>query len=514
MNKETNILLIFPPQRWFLYRYSTGLLYISAYLRRHGYDNTIVENSLLKKRGGEVKKGDQQKIFQFIVDYVKEVKPKIVGFTATTPEVFEVIELNKKIKEICPNVVSVIGGPHATAASEDFLKNGFDVAVIGEGEATMLELARELEKDAPNLRNVKGIAFCSSACHAEFISASQESTDNLKILKQVQDDSDIITTEPRPLIDLSTLPMPAYDKIDMERYTLMSDGVVRGFSLRSAIVTASRGCPFNCSFCACNRVFGRVVRYLPEEKIKSEIEFLRDNYNVEGIWFADDTMTISREHILKICRIMKKLKMYWGAQSRVDLADKDLIQTMKDSGCLQLDFGVESGSQRILDDIVEKRIKIFQVEETFQYCREVGIRTMASFMMGFPTETKQDLRETYWLAKRLRADHYGLAICTPLPGTNLYDKYFKNEIALSDYENLNFHRENPKFNKSEVKGLTVMNLAWRKELYKGTKWRRIQHPWMNLQVFSLLSNKKERLKFMLRKIGSLFKFIKKEYLSF
>lgn len=488
IERNTDILLIYPPQRWLMHRYSSGLLYISSYLRANGYDNTIVENGLLKKRGIEIKKGDHETAPRFIIDYAKKVQPKIVGFTATTPEVFEVIEINRKIKEVCPNVVSIVGGPHATAKPEDFLRNGFDVVVIGEGEATMLALVQELGKNNPDLKNVKGIAFLKG--------------------------NDIITTESRDLIDMAALPIPAYDKIDMSRYVFMYDGVVRGFPMRSAIVTASRGCPFNCSFCACNRVFGRVVRYLSEKQIREEINFLRDNYDVEGIWFADDTMTISRDHILKICYIMKDLGMFWGAQSRVDLADKSLIQIMKNSGCLQLDFGVESGSQRILDDIIEKRIKVSQVEETFAFCREVGIRTMASFMMGFPTETKRDLCETYWLAKHLRADHYGVAICTPLPGTNLYDRYFKDEISLSDYENLNFHREHSKFNKSEVKGLTAMNLAWRKELYKSTKWRRIFHPWMNLKVFWKLPHKKERLKFMAHKLGSLAKFMWREYLSF
>lgn len=472
------IVLILPPKRYKEHRYSLGLMYISGYLRDHGFDNIIIESKIL---GGANYQYDREKARKEIIETTIKLKPKIIGFTATTIEISEVIWLNSQIKTQI-NTYSIIGGPHVTATPEEVLRAGFDFAVIGEGEATILELVKELEKDNPDFSTIKGIAWL-------------DKTNNK-----------IIINPERELMDISDISLPAYDKINMEFHAKVWDDIIRGIPIKSVMIMASRGCPYRCTFCACNRVFGQKVRYRSLENIKKEIEILRNNYGVEGIWFADDTLTINYDHVKKICEIMKELNMYWGAQSRVDLTDEKVVKLMKESGCLQLDFGVESGSQRVLDEIINKKIKLTDITRAFQLCKKYGIRTEASFMVGLPGETKKEMEETFEFAKKIKSNHYSFNIFTPLPGAKLYDDFFKGEISLDDYQEINFHKTKDKFNKSEVKELEVLFKIWRQKIFEGVKKQGFLHPFMISLIWFKLGNKQERLDFILFKLGRAVKY--------
>ncbi|MFA4872192.1 MAG: radical SAM protein [Patescibacteria group bacterium] len=468
----SDIVLILPPKRFKEHRYSLGIMYISGYLRDHGYDNTILESKIL---GGKDYIYDRPKAQQEIIETTIKLQPKIIGFTATTIEMSEVIWLNSEIRKQI-NVYSIIGGSHVTAAPEEILRSGFDVAVIGEGELTTLELIKELEKDQPDLSKIKGIAWLN------------------------KETGQVVINEPRELIDISDISMPAYDKINMEYHTKVWDDVIRGIPIKAVMVMASRGCPYDCTFCACNRVFGRAVRYRGLESVKKEIINLRDNYGVEGIWFADDTMTVSYDHVQKICGIMKGLGMYWGAQSRVDLTDEMVVKLMRESGCLQLDFGLESGNQRVLDEIIHKRTKLADAERAFELCRKYDIRTEASFMIGLPGETKKEMEDTFAFAQKIKASHYSFSIFTPLPGTSLYDDYYKNGFTLADYQEINFHKTKDKFNKSEVKDIEYWFGIWRKVLFEGVKKRGLAHSFTIFKIWLELGNKGERIAFIAFKL--------------
>ncbi len=467
------IVLILPPKRYKEHRYSLGLMYISGYLRDNGFDNTIIESKIL---GGINYQYDREKARKEIIETTIKLKPKIIGFTATTIEISEVIWLNSQVRAQI-NAYSIIGGPHVTASPEEVLQAGFDFAVIGEGEETILELVKELEKDNPDFSAIKGITWLDKA------------------------NNKIIINPERELMDISDISLPAYDKVNMEFHTKVWDDIIRGVPIKSVMIMASRGCPYRCAFCACNRVFGQKVRYRNLENIKKEIEILRNQYGVEGIWFADDTLTINYDHVKKVCGIMKELGMYWGAQSRVDLTDEKVVKLMKESGCLQLDFGVESGSQRVLDEIINKRIKLADITKAFQLCKKYGIRTEASFMVGLPGETKKEMEETFEFAKNIKSSHYSFNVFTPLPGAKLYDDFFKGEISLDDYQEINFHRTKDKFNKSEVKELEVLFKIWRRKIFEGVKRRGFLHPFTILLIWFKLGNKRERLNFILFKLG-------------
>ena len=479
INRSQDITLVFPPHRLKEHRYSLGLLYISGYLRDHGYDNVIIENKLLGGPKYQYINKDRSKMD--IINKIIEIKPKVLGFTSSTIEIHDVVEMNQEIKKQI-DVVSIIGGPHVTAAPHEVLARGFDIAVIGEGEATALELIKELEKDQPNFENIKGIAF-----------------------KKIN--GEVVINSPREMIDISESSLPAYDKIYMEKYLRVSDEVLRGVPVRAAIVMASRGCPYHCTFCACNKVFGHRVRYRNIENVKKEVELLKNKYNAEAIWFADDTMTVSYDHVKKICQLMKEKKMYWGAQSRVDLTQEEIVKLMKESGCLQLDFGVESGSQRILDEVVNKRIKLAQVETAFDLCRKYGIRSHAAFMLGLPTETREEMIKTFEFAQKIKPNWYAFGIFTPLPGTYLYDHFYQpGEITLDDYKNVTFHKPTEKFNKSEVKDLDQLFSQWRQRLFEGIKWRNLGHPLFFFKLFIVLPNKFERADYLFFKLRRLIKY--------
>jgi radical SAM superfamily enzyme YgiQ (UPF0313 family) len=200
--------------------------------------------------------------------------------------------------------------------------------------------------------------------------------------------------------------------------------------------------------------------------------------------------------------------MFWGAQARVDLADEEIIKLMKDSGCLQLDFGVESGSQRVLDEIINKRITLDQVRKTFTLCKKYGIRIHASFMLGLPTETNQEAQATLKFAQELAPNWYAFAIFTPLPGTVLYEKYYEpGEITFEDYKVVTFHKPNKKFDKSKINDLGTLHAEWRKRLWEGIKKRNLAHPFLFIKLFIVLPNKKERLEYYWFKFKRLSKYL-------
>lgn len=475
ITQAKDIILILPPKRLKEHRYSLGLMYISGYLRDHGFDNLIIDGQIFAGQGYQY--DSREKAKQEIIRKVVELKPQVIGFTATTMEIAEAVEMNREIKKRI-EVFSMIGGPQATVDPISAVKSGFDAAIIGEGEMTSLELIQELGKEQPDLGKIKGIAWLGS-------------------------DGNAVINERRGYMDLADVSLPAYDKVNMEYYTRIWDDIIRGIPIKAAMVMASRGCPYCCTFCACNQVFGRQVRYRDPENIKKEINLLKDKYGIEGIWFADDTLTTNLDHVRNICRIMKESGLYWAAQSRVDLVNEEIIKLMAESGCLQLDFGVESGSQRVLDEIIDKRIRLADVEKALELCRKYGIRREAGFMFGLPGETKDEMLKTFEFAKKIKADYYSFSIFTALPGTKLFNDYFKNHIKNEDYLNFTFFQSGDKFNLSEVKDsqeLVKLFNNWRMEIFEGAKKRGLLNFLRFAEIWFKLGNKRERLNFIFFKI--------------
>lgn len=356
-----------------------GLLYIASNLIVKGnFDVSVIDL--------EVERLSKSKLN----NRIKNINPNIVGIYATTPLFTKTKKIAKNIKILNKEIKIILGGPHVTALPEESLRECkyIDFVVRGEGETTMVNLCQSIEKRV-KYPKIKGISLRYNDKIISFPNRRKiENLDNL------------------PNLPLHLLKVNLYQSIP---------------------ISTSRGCPFKCIFCY--PMFGNSVRFRTSQKVIDEIEFLVNKYNVNFINFVDDTFTLNKKRALEIFdKIIERglnKKIKWGCTTRVDSVDKELLQKMKDSGCVRISFGVESGNPKILKSI-KKGITIEQVYNAFKYCNDVGIETLAFFMLGHPLETEKTIKETISLAKKIKPTHVEFGIMTPLPGTELNSMTKKN----------------------------------------------------------------------------------------
>jgi len=327
----------------------------------------------------------------------------VVAFTCTAPQEDPSFEQAKLTKEFNPNILTVIGGPLISSDGERIIKNQYmDVAVQGEGEITFLELIKSFEEEI-GFRDIKGAIY--------------------------KEGNKVIKNPPRELIqDLDSLPFPARHLLDMEWYS-KKNSMIRGCWMRTTSLMGARGCPFKCIFCASPKTLGNSVRLRSPDNVLDEIEELISKYKIEAIKATEDVFTHDIKWVNEFCDkiIERKLDIKWDCQSRVNASAINLetLKKMRKAGCIQVEFGVESGSQKVLNTI-KKGVVIEQTIEAFDLCREAGIRSMANFIIGHPYETYEDIEKTKQLARRIKADYPEFFISTPLPGTEMYEMAEKN----------------------------------------------------------------------------------------
>jgi anaerobic magnesium-protoporphyrin IX monomethyl ester cyclase len=208
-----------------------------------------------------------------------------------------------------------------------------------------------------------------------------------------------------------------------------------------AAIVSSRGCKYSCAFCDVHKTFGREVRYRSVKNIIEEIAYLKERFKVKDIIFYDDTLTIDRERVIGLCRaiIDNNLSISWGCYSRVDALDEELVLSMKSAGCRMISFGVESGSQEMLK-LMKKGIKLESALSAVALCNRCGIQTAASFVIGFPGETKETISETRSFVKKLDPLFATFFRFIPYPGTVFYQEYLKQEnmdcMKIEDFQEL------------------------------------------------------------------------------
>ena len=384
-----------------------GLAYIAAVLEKTGHKVTILDrDALLHKNSLSFEKTDEETL-----GAIRRSSADIVGFSATTPNIGDVFSLSSKIKMAFPNVKIILGGPHATGEPEYTLKLTDDIDALcrGEGEFTMLDLA-----SGKNIGEISGLSFKSG--------------------------SEIIHNAERALVSkIDDLPMPAHHLLDMEFYLRPSRFTSRNLSLRTTSIFTARGCPYRCNFCAGPLIFSGKVRFHSASRVIEEIERLIADYGIEALYFAEDMFLSDKRRANEILErfihsgISKKIR--WFAQAKVSVIDMDLLMLMKKSGCVGIEYGFESGSQRILD-LMNKNVKVEQNLSAAMLTEKAGLRYQANIIAGYPGETKRDFEMTLAFLKKIKPGNIGFNLFMALPGTSEYTRLKKTGSISYDWENV------------------------------------------------------------------------------
>lgn len=355
-----------------------GIGYLAAVLEKNGYTVNVIDCQALKLTYREVE------------NELRKRQPDVVGVTSTTLTYKSALNIIKIAKKVLPNCLTVYGGCHATFWDEEALKEcpQLDVIVRGEGENTMLELVKKIEA-SKSFHRVLG-----TTCRK---------------------DGKAVKNPDRPYIeDLDNLPFPARHIFPLERF--------RKYGKVIFPLTTSRGCVYWCDFCTAVRMFGRKYRMRSPKNVVDELELLYKKYGEDQYTFYDDAFTVNQPRVVEICDeiLRRDLKIRWDCETRVDMVTKELLLKMRKAGCIAVWFGVEAGSQRVID-AMGKGISIKQTVMAFKWAREAGLITVASVILGFPGETKETAWETMKLVERIKSDEIGIYIATPYPGTPMYD---------------------------------------------------------------------------------------------
>ncbi|HON80568.1 MAG TPA: radical SAM protein [Spirochaetota bacterium] len=344
-----------------------------------------------------IEKGIEVRIADFIITRFSEDKaraiiddfnPDVIGATGVTMNIKKAFSILQFFKELKPEAVFVMGGPHVTFDADTVLReNSFlDYIVRGEGEVTCTELLRAIQNNT-SPEGILGISY--------------------------RNGNEIIHNDRRPFIeDINTLPFPARHLVSLTKYR----------ALRFPInMVTSRGCPHQCIFCLGSKMVGRKVRYFDTMRIVDEFEML-SKMGFSQINIVDDLFTSNKKRCIEFCdEIMRRgIQHKWTAFARVDTVSLELLQAMQKAGCTTLCFGIESGNQEILDT-VKKRITIEKCIRAVDLCRKAGIIPMTSYILGLPGETRKTVQMTMDFAKKL-SPHYGYHILAPFPGTEVREQ--------------------------------------------------------------------------------------------
>lgn len=363
-----------------------GLASLAAVTRKEGYTTSIVDSEVLGLT------------IEMACDAILKHEPDVVGFTAVTVSVHNAAAVASLIKQKRPSVTTLIGGHHFTAVPKETMDlfPSFDIGVIGEGETTIVELLDAL-KGNRKLQDVKGLCL--------------------------RDGRDYILTGPRERIqDLDTLPPFAWDllpKID-EYYCPPVHTVKR---LPATNLVTSRGCPSQCIFCD-RTVYGNRGTAYSAARVLEMMKDLKENYGIREIQFRDDNFTVFRKRLIELCGLLKesKLDIVWSCAGRVDMVTPEILKMMKEAGCWQIWYGVESGSQKVLDTI-KKGTKIEGIRQAVEWTRDAGINPCGFFIIGHPGETHETAKETIKFALSLPITETHATFMTPFPGSDLYKNH-------------------------------------------------------------------------------------------
>ncbi len=402
------ILLVYP--YWLEERNNTedmvvppiGMYYVGAVLKENNYDVEILNWCRINET--------PEKISESLL----EKKPDVIGFSILQANRWGGIEIAKIAKQIDPEVKIVFGGVSATFLCKHFLTHfpEIDYVVMGEGEYTFLHLIRCLEKkEDEHIGNIRGIAF--------------------------KKNGKVVRTKPAVYIqDLDQLPIPA-----------------KYFEYQHLSLT--RGCPGKCTFCGSPKFWGRKVRFHSVNYFVKELELLYKK-GINFFYFSDDTFSINKKRAIEICKkiLKKNLKITWNAISRVNYMSEEVLSWMRKAGCIQISYGIESGSEKIRA-YLNKQITTVEIEKAFDSTLKYGILPRAYFIYGSPGETRKTIQESIDLIKKIKPLVIYSSVLSLFPGTALYSQYKKKsklseDIWLNRIEDIKYFETDAKLSRDAV----------------------------------------------------------------
>ena len=357
-----------------------GLAYVAAVAELAGHTVQVVESEALGCS------------YEYIYGQVEQFQPDLIGMPTFLNTIQRCYTVADTVRKRFPRIQVLLGGVQVTLNPEDSIgRESVDFVIRGESENVFRDFLLAIEGKG-SLDQVAGLVWKN---HGKVI----------------------YNLEQQLIENLDDLPMPARHLFPMDKYHASSQ--LRG--KRALHMMTSRGCPYRCTYCTSHLTFGKTFRYHSPQRVLQEMRELRDQYGVDSIQFYDETFTLNKRRVAELCDEIcrQNLKIPWACFTRVNLVDPDLLRKMKLAGCYQIFYGVEAATQRLLD-VIKKDITIPQVRNAFRWTHEAGIESLASFMIGLPTETEAEAYQTIDLAIEIDADYAQWQKTTPFPGTELY----------------------------------------------------------------------------------------------
>jgi radical SAM superfamily enzyme YgiQ (UPF0313 family) len=378
-----------------------GLLHLAAQVRQDGYDPTIIESDVQGLSASQV------------ANRVIRERPAYIGITLFTVGVWLAAELSRKVKAACPEIKILVGGPHISSMGRETMEKfpEFDYAVVGEGETVLSELLKAFETGS-DLSDIPNVIYRTPS--GNVIQTRKQS------IRKPMDEL------PPPAWDL----LPAFPRAYTPAVYSYPKGPV-------GTIAASRGCPFHCKFCDTS-TFGATVRAYSPQAVFDQMVHLKQRWGVNHVLFVDDLFVASRKRTEELCRLIieNRLKMTWTCSARVDCVKPDLLKKMKKAGCWEIEYGLESGSNELLQKM-EKYARVERGEQAVRWTHEAGIRTKGLFMLGYPGETPTSIELTKAYVKRLPMHVMNLTKFTPYPGSPVYQELYGTKIRDDHWERMN-----------------------------------------------------------------------------
>ena len=363
-----------------------GLIALAAYLKSAGHEVLLYDANI------------EDSPIEGILNLIKTESPKIVGLGVMSVNAYRAFSIARLIKGYSKNIIVIAGGVHPTVEPHHTLEcPDIDFIIRGEGELTVTELLKALKEKRDDFSKIPGLGF--------------------------KKENQVILTSFRDLIpDINILPIPSYELFNIKKY--------RGpYTSRTPfmIMTRSRGCPFLCTFCGVTKMFGRRYRVQTPQRSVKEVDYLVNQLSIKEIGFKDSEFTLDPRNVEEFCDLLieRNYDLTWNCNGRVNHVTPSLLAKMKRAGCYSITYGIESGDQKILDNI-KKQITLPQIRETMKMTREAGLQVIGNFMIGNPGDTRKTIKKTIDFAKELKLDYAYFGFTTPFPGTELRDEAIKN----------------------------------------------------------------------------------------